>query len=198
MRDGFHGRRDGLRRLRRAAIKACVACLTATLCLALVGVGRSYGKGPSESQVKAAFLLNFAKFVEWPSGSFSDSSSPIVIGVIGDGESADEIDRAVRGKTIEGRRLTARRLGGGDDLSGCHILFISAAEKRRVARILDRSKDLPAVTVGETDGFVEVGGVIGFVVEDNRVGFEINVAAARRKHVKISSQLLRLARNVKE
>jgi hypothetical protein len=172
--------------------------LLALVCIAIVGAGMCLAKGPSESQVKAAFLYNFARFVEWPAQAFSDANSPIVVGIVSDGDVADEVDQVAKGKTVDGRRLVTKRLSDKDDFQGCHVLFISSAEKRRVGGLLDRARDSSVLTVGETDGFMQSGGVIGFVVEDNRVGFEVNTGAAKRKHLKISSQLLRLAREVKE
>lgn len=179
----------------RGFVRGACGVLIALACLAIMGV--CLAKGLSESQVKAAFLFNFAKFVEWPAQSFAESNSPIVVGLVGDGEVADEIDQVAKGKTIDGRRLVTKRLGAKDDTQGCHILFISAGEKRRVGSWLEKAKDSSVLTVGETDGFMRNGGVIGFVIEDNRVGFEVNAGAAKRKRLKISSQLLRLAKDVK-
>lgn len=153
-------------------------------------------KGPSEYQVKAAFVYNFARFIDWPPQSFADDGSPFVLGVIGDSEIASAVEQIVKGKTVSGRRMVYKRLSADAALDGCNLLLIGATEKRNVGRILDRLKDNNIVTVGETEGFVRYGGVIGFVVQSSKVGFDINVAAAGKKHLKVSSQLLKLARNV--
>ncbi len=152
--------------------------------------------GPSEAQVKAAFVYNFARFIDWPSQAFADDGAPFVLGVIGDNEIAGAIEQLVKGKTVNGRRMVYKRLTADASLDGCHLLLIGATEKRNVGRILDRLNDNSVVTVGETEGFVRFGGVIGFVVESSKVGFDVNVAAGKKKRVKVSSQLLKLARNV--
>ncbi len=153
-------------------------------------------RAATEAEVKAAFIYNFARFVEWPPQAFPSGDTPLTIGVVGGQPVADALDQLTRGKTIDGRRLSIRRVSV-DNLDGCQILFIGASEKGRTNEILDRLRDASVVTVGETSGFIQSGGIIGFVIENNRVAFEINAGAAKRKHLKISSQLLKLAKNVR-
>ena len=168
------------------------------VCLAMVGQYPCDAKGMSESQVKGAFLYNFAKFVDWPSQAFQDANSPIVIGVMGEKQYSDAVETITKGKMVNGRRLACRRLDTERGVDGCHIVFIAASERRRTNGVLERLKASPTLTVGETDGFIQSGGVIGFVVEDQKVGFEINAGAAKRKGLKISSQLLKLAKTVRD
>lgn len=155
-------------------------------------------KGMSESQVKAAFLYNFAKFVEWPAQAFQDNDSPIVIGIVGQTQYSDAVEQITKGKMVNGRRLVCKRVENESDVERCHIVFIAASEKRRMNGVLERLKSSHALTVGEAEGFIQSGGVIGFVVEERKVGFEINVGAAKRKQLRISSQLLKLAKTVRE
>lgn len=183
---------------RLVVFRVSIIAFVVAICLAAISVPCSYAKAPSEYQVKSAFLYNFAQFVEWPAQSFPDASSPLVIGVLGEDQFVEAIDQISKGKTVGGRRLVTKLLNSDGNLDTCHILFISSTEKRRIGSVLDRLKDSSILIVGETNGFVQSGGVIGFLVQDNKVGFDINAGAAKRKHLKISSQLLRLARNVKD
>jgi hypothetical protein len=150
-----------------------------------------------EYEVKAAFLYNFAKFVEWPAGSFKDAQAPLLIGILGKDPFGEAFD-ALKDKTIEGRRLLIKRFVKAEDLEKCHILFISAAEKNDVSRVLKITTAWNVLTVGDTKGLAESGVVINFILIKNKIRFEINVDAARRAGLKISSQLLKLAKIHKE
>jgi hypothetical protein len=151
----------------------------------------------SEYLIKAGFIYNFAKFVEWPSAAFAQTDSPIVIGVLGTDPFGSIIDRIVEDKKIGARGFVVKRLRWGKDLKDlkdCKILFVSASEKAHIDEILQMVKGLPILTVGETPGFAERGGIIRFTLEDNRVRFEVNVEAAHQSELNISSRLLTLAR----
>jgi hypothetical protein len=151
----------------------------------------------SEYLIKAGFIYNFAKFVEWPSATFSQPDSPIVIGVVGTDPFGNVLDHIVEDKKIGPRGFVVKRYKGGKDLKDlkdCKILFVSASEKAHIDEILQSVKGLPILTVGETAGFAERGGVIRFTLEDNRVRFEVNVDAAHQAELNISSRLLTLAR----
>lgn len=152
----------------------------------------------SEYQVKAAFLYNFAKFVEWPSDAARDSSDPITICIIGQDPFGTVLDEAVQGKTISGHKLVVRRSKPGQSWKGCQIAFISSSEGKDLPSVLERSKRSGVLTVGETEGFAQRGGMINFVIEQEKVHFEVNVEAAERAGLKISSKLLSLAKIVRE
>jgi YfiR/HmsC-like len=149
----------------------------------------------SEYQVKAAFLYNFAKFVEWPAGGGADA--PLVIGVLGKDPFGGEIDRAVEGKTVNGRRLTIKRFSSLEAYEYCHILFVSSSERNKLPQIIAAVRNSSVLTVSETDRFAHIGGIINFVTIENRIRFEINQAAAERAGLKISSKLLSLGRVVR-
>jgi hypothetical protein len=183
---------------RRAMRHASALMLAIAACVLLVIAPNTEAQAASESQVKAAFLYNFAKFVEWPSQSFPDGNTPVVIGVIGDEHIADALDQICKGRTIDGRRLVSRRLSSDGNTEGCHILFVAATEKRHISAILDRLGDSSVLTVGDTEGFISNGGMVGFVIQKSKIGFEVNAGAAKRKRLKISSQLLKLAKDVRE
>ncbi len=148
----------------------------------------------SEYQVKAAYLFNFLKFVEWPEEAFADPLAPIVIGIVGDDPFGDALPQVVAGKTVQGRDLVIRKYRAGEDLRGSHILFISGSEKKRLPQLLSGLHGSCVLTVADIDGFLEEGGMILLFSEQNRVRFAINVDAATRAKLKISSKLLSLAR----
>ena len=152
-------------------------------------------KGSSEYELKAAFLYNFAKFVEWPVGAFSDQGAPIVVGVVGDDPFNGSLDSVV-GKSANGRQVAIRRLSASQDLRSCHMLFVSSSERKRLGEIVASVDGASVLTVGEMEGFASNGGMITLTMEDNKVRFEINAGMARRARLKISSKLLSLAKRV--
>ena len=146
-----------------------------------------------EYKVKGAFLYNFAKFVEWPAAAFKTNDSPLVIGVLGDTMLPPDLEQAVEGRTVNGRPVVVRRSKRIEDLIEAHVLFISSSEQADYGRIMGMLTGRGVLTVGESPEFLRQGGVINFVLRDNRVRFEIDRAAAEKKGLKISSQLLKLA-----
>jgi hypothetical protein len=153
---------------------------------------------PGEYQIKAAFLYNFAKFVEWPSGAFEDSSSPLVIGILGDDPFGSSLDQVTKGKTVDGRRITIKRFPRIREVESCQILFVCSSESSRLARAIESVKSAGVLTVSDIDRFAQRGGIVGFTMDDNKVGFEINVNSAQKANLKISSKLLKLARVVRD
>jgi YfiR/HmsC-like len=155
----------------------------------------------SEYLIKAGFIFNFAKFVEWPQATFAQPDSPIVIGILGTDPFGTIIDQIVQDKKIGGRGFVVKRLKWGadpKDLRECKILFVGASERAHIDELVQIVRGLPILTVGETPGFAERGGVIRLVLEDNRVRFEVNVDAARQAGLTISSRLLTLARIIQQ
>jgi len=134
--------------------------------------------------------------VGWPAESFAEPGSPIVLGVLGQAGFGDDFERMVEGKTITGRKLLLRRLSWGEGLTNIHVLFVSASEKKRFAKILAKLKDASVLSVGETDSFTEVGGMISLTRREDRIRPQINLAAAERVHLKISSKLLSISQIV--
>lgn len=146
-----------------------------------------------EYDLKAAFLFNFAKFVEWPESAFAGERAPLTICVYGDDPFGSTLDEVVQGERVGERTLLVQRPGSPDGLGGCHVLFVSRSEKDRLGEVMSQVRDKPVLTVSDTDGFLRAGGVINFVLEGNKVRFLIDQEAAGRSELKISSKLMRLA-----
>jgi hypothetical protein len=151
----------------------------------------------SEYQVKALFLLNFTKYVDWPTTAFAGTNSPIVIGLYGENKFGDALTKVVADKTISGRQIIVQPIAKDGDFGKCQMLFISDSEKNHLGEILDKIKTLPVLTVGETDQFMERGGMINFVKKEGKIRLDINLAAARQSKLEISSKLLGVADVVK-
>lgn len=147
-------------------------------------------------EVKAVFLLNFTKFVEWPPTAFPTPESPIVIGVLGADPFGAALDRAVAGETVNGRPVEIKRFKTLGELAPCHILFIAASHEERVPEILFRLGRSGTLTVADLDGFAARGGAVQFRTEAGRLRFEISRDAADRAGLRVSSRLLGLARTV--
>jgi len=157
------------------------------------GDGRAQESPPTEYQLKAAFLFNFAKFVEWPPAAFAEATSPIVLGILGENPFGDALERTIRDKTINNRRLEIKPFPSSAAATNCHILFISTSEKARLPEILAGLRGASVLTVGETDRFTETGGMINLFRQGNKIRFQINEVAAGSVGLKVSSKLLRLA-----
>ena len=155
----------------------------------------------SEYLIKAGFIYNFAKLVEWPTASFAQPDSPIVIGILGEDPFGATLDRIVADKKINGRGFAVKRVKWSrdfKDLRDCNILFVSSSEKEHIESVIDAMKGLPILTIGDAPGFAKRGGIINFMLEDNKVRFEVNVEAAKHADLTISSRLLTLARIVQQ
>ena len=166
-----------------------------------------------EYQIKAAFLYNFIKFVDWPKEKAADPNAPVTIGIIGKDpfgsafnpvEDKDAKSRKVlikRFKTFEelkkagekDKSLLDREIGA---MRKCHLLFVCSSEEENLVEIINLVKDHSVLTIGEMKGFIESGGIINFIMEEQKVRFEINVTTARQAELQIRSQLLRLAKRV--
>ncbi|MBZ5568650.1 MAG: YfiR family protein [Acidobacteriia bacterium] len=149
-----------------------------------------------EYRLKAAFLYNFPKFVEWPSDAFKSDKAPILICVFRDDPFGNALDEILQGKTINSREVLARRINELPDLRSCQLVFVSEREDKYLSEILNSLRGTSALVVGESDGFAERGGAIQFFLEDNKLRFAVNVDAVRKARLSISSKLLALARIV--
>jgi len=186
--------------MRRSLYIAAVA-LSATLLPSVAARDVQAAQANLEYEVKAAFLYNFAKFVEWPSTAFVTPEAPLVFCIIGPNPFDGRLERVVNDRTANGRRIEVREEVAAGQTSGCHLIFVPEPEEDVVARVLHAStaaQEAPVLTVGETQGFAEAGGMIELVVDEGRVRFDINAGAAEREGLKLSSQLLKLARRVEK
>jgi hypothetical protein len=167
---------------------------TATLPL----VGAMQGQAVEESRLKAAALYNLAKFVEWPPNTFKNGTDPITSCVLGDSPFGRSLDRELNGKSIDDRRFVVRHLSEIRQARGCQILMFTASERKRWRSVLAELTAGGLLTVGEADDFASDGGVANLSVESGKVRIQINVEAAAKKELRISSRLLSLAQIVKK
>ena len=147
-----------------------------------------------EYQLKAAFLHHFAQFVEWPPGTFSDEKAPIILATLGADPFEGELDRVVAGKTVGGRRVVVKHFPRPTEVQQCQLLFVGSESDELLPAALQKLGRAGVLTVGETDKFMEYGGIIRFYSEDNRVRFDISQEATARARLRISAKLLRLAK----
>jgi hypothetical protein len=148
---------------------------------------------PSEYQVKAVFLFNFAQFVDWPAEAFADSRAPLVIGVLGEDPFGGFLDQTVSAERLGGRPFEVRRYRAVDEVAACHILFINRPAGERLDEVLASLRNRPILTVSDLDGFAKRGGMIRLLTDKGRIRLEVNLEAAQAAHLTISSKLLRVA-----
>lgn len=149
--------------------------------------------GPTEYQLKAAFLFNVVKFTTWAPASFEGPGSPIVVGVGGGDPFGGALQEVLRGMTVGGRPLEVRRLERREDGVGCHVVFLARSEAEGMATWLKAIEGRPVLTVGDMDGFCEGGGMVNLTVsKDGRIRPELNPEAARAVGVQLSARLLNL------
>lgn len=146
-----------------------------------------------EYQLKAVFLFRFAQFVEWPTNS---ANGPLTFCVVGGDPFHGDLEKAIQGKSVSGRDVRVRYPKQVREAKECHVTFIQADENTLLRELLSMIGDMPVLTIGESDDFLQQGGIIRFCMEDSKVRFEINQAAAQKAHLNISSRLLLLAKNV--
>jgi hypothetical protein len=189
---------EGMRRARRAA-----AGLPPSLLLLLAGLAPGPAPGADgddtvEYALKAAFLVNITKFVEWPSEAFPTADSPLVIAVLGKDPFGKLLDAAAEGRTVNNRKIAIRRLESAASPEPCHILFIADSEKDRRAAIQVAFKGKTVLMVSEFPDFAEKEGIIQFEKQDRKVRLVVNVDNAKDRSLKISANLLRIARIIRK
>lgn len=150
-----------------------------------------------EYTLKAAFLYNFAKFVEWPTETLERTES-FKVGLLGKDPFGKELDELMRGKTVHNKPLVVQRLESLEAAADCQMIFISASEADRLEEILKTLAGRPVLVVGDMPRFIHRGGMVGLSVENQKVRFSINEKPADAAGLKISSQLLKLAKMVKK
>ncbi|HLZ39873.1 MAG TPA: YfiR family protein [Candidatus Sulfotelmatobacter sp.] len=177
---------------RRRLFWKCVRSLIVLAPLAAGSHDLAAQQQPSESQIKAAYLYNFGKFVTWPPGQATNQDL-FVICILGKDPFREVLDATVRGESIGKKQITVRRLSRMPDAAGCNILFISSSEQSRLGQILADAQRMHLLTVSDMTHFAERGGVIGLVTQQDRVRFEVNRQAAEQSHLALSSELLKVA-----
>lgn len=181
---------NGLKPWCRAVAFACV--------LASGGGVRTQADEASslEYQVKAAFLVKFAMFVEWPAAARSDVKEPFTIGILGDDPFGKGFDDAIKSERVNHRPVALRRASGLSELEDCQVIFICASEANRLEELLREVEDRPVLIVGDAPDFAKRGGMIGFIKEDGKMRFEINIAATEHAGLKLSAKLLQVGKIV--
>ncbi|MHB8503076.1 MAG: YfiR family protein [Candidatus Acidiferrales bacterium] len=174
---------------------ASALVLLAFALLLLPSISGQEGK-TDEYRAKANFLAAFPNFMEWPADAFPSAQAPLLICVFGDFSFGTSLAETTRGASIRGRRIEIRWARKERDLRACHILFVSRSEGKRYARIFKAIQGASVLTVGETPDFLASGGAINFLFDADKLQFEVNMAAAKDAHVRISSNMLALARHV--
>lgn len=191
------------RSFQRVGVRLGAACLfVAMIGPALAGLLWSQARLPTrtasgarslEYQVKAAYLLNFTRYVDWPPDSSGAPGGPMTICVLGRDPFGSVLDATVQGKVTHGRPLLVRRIRSPRNASTCHLVFVSRETWQDQRELLERLSTKGLLTVGETDEFAQEGGVIGFVIQDETVRFVVNAEARDRAGLRISSRMLSLA-----
>jgi YfiR/HmsC-like len=195
--DGGQVARKGQSRSLRPA-KAGLLALRLVLLFAvifhLVSSENALAQPSDENRMKAAFLFHFAQLVEWPSDAFDGSDGSLVLCTLEDDSFYDELENTIQGKQIGSRTIRIRHVHFSQAAHDCNMLFISVNRSKGVP--LTTFRNLPILTVGETDDFLSSGGMIRFHREEDKIRFDVNLGAADSSHIKISSRLLMLATSV--
>jgi hypothetical protein len=176
--------------LRKARLRGIVALACIGALVPRMGPALAAEPAPTEYQLKAVFLFNFAQFVEWPRDAFATADTPISICVLGKDPFGSNLDDTVRGESAMGRRLVVERHTDAANVGACHILFVPATQAGDIDGLVARTKDSSTLLV--TDG-PQHGAMIGFVKERNRIRLRVNLSAVNAAHLTISSKLLRIA-----
>ena len=177
------------RALMSALLGICLAAAPA------VSAQDDEGTLAAQRRIEAAYLYKFGAYITWPADSFAGPDSPLVIGVAGDDDMADQLAGLVAGRSVNGRPVTVRSVHAGQSLSGVHLLFVAAGAVQGDALIASL-REKPTVTVTEGGDGLDRGADMTFVVVNDRVRFDVSLDAAQRDGVKFSSQLLSVADKV--
>ena len=169
------------------------ACLLLIIILLGFCAPRIRGQVFKEYDLKATFLYHLAQFVEWPPEAFPTEETPLVIGILGTDPFGKVLDEIIKDEVVKNRKLTPQRFRSIEEIKSCHILFISQSEEGRLDQIFSRLKERNILTVGDTEGFAQRGGIVRFLPEKNKIRLRINIDAAKAANLTISSKLLRAA-----
>jgi hypothetical protein len=183
------------------------ACRAQVITLFVVSLGvmvgrRAVARGgeTSEYPVKAAFIYNFVQFVEWPTSAFGgDAKAPLEIAIVGNDPFNGMLDRLVAGKIVNGHPVVVRHFATANDArQPCHVMFVSAQSQEQFAPTIQKLGRANMLTIGETDKFLDAGGIIRIYTDDNHIRFDVNRGSAERAGLHVSAKLLKLAKNVKD
>ena len=185
----------------RCRIGAPMVWRRIVMCILFAGVSRTFAANDAvtvEYQVKAAYLVRMAEYVEWPSSAFAGPGEPIRIAVVGSDPLAEVLATMLAGRKANDRGFVVEPSAGGEEVEHAHILFVGRQEPGSVKKLLGGLKSRPVLTITEIPGGLDSGSVVNFVPFDNRIGFEISLGTAERNGLKLSSRLLAVARRVEK
>lgn len=185
---------------RASAVRVFIAGCLLVFSAAIATESGAINRQPSEYAVKAAFIYNFARFVEWPSSAFAQADDPIKICVLGDDPFGKVLDETIRGKSIAQHAFAIERIASAEEAGyadDCHIVFISRSETNRLGKVLTALQDKSVMTIGDMEDAAKRGAVMNFLLEGGRVRFAINADVAKRAGLNLSSQLIKLSTLVK-
>lgn len=148
---------------------------------------------PNEYALKAVFLYNFCHFIDWPDSAFTSPNEPLIIGIVGEDPFGSLLKEAIAGETYRNRPIVIEHYRGPKDIKHCHLLFAGRSENNRIDAILAAVNSKSVVTVGETEDFLDHGGMIALPADRNRVRLRIKPSAMRAANLNVSSKLLRVA-----
>ena len=157
------------------------------------GLAMAQDSGAGEYEIKAAFLLNFARFAQWPPTALGDAPRPIVIGIVGEDPFDPQILDGLGRKSVDGRPLVIRHFKDGRDLDGCHILFVGAMKDKDLQAILEAASKKNILTVGDNAGFMSAGGMIRFLAKGDKIRFEVSPMRVESASIKLSAKLMGVA-----
>jgi hypothetical protein len=185
------------RRPHLAGAFACFgACVAVMFCLCAKAGTVQSSATPSQAEIRAAFVFNFAKFTEWPMQAYSDAGSPLTACFMG----ADDVRAAFQtlstGKALSGRFLESKAVKSASDMRNCQVLYVDLPRSPVVVDALKNARQRDALAIGTSEDFLASGGMLRLQIENNRMRFDVNVGAIGRTKIKLSSKLLALARSV--
>ena len=175
-----------------------LSCLMLLLLTFAAPCGGAQEAAVPEADLKAAFLYNFTKFVEWPAEAFASDDAPFVVGIFGDDDFAGTLRKLLQDKKAHGHPFIVKKLTNSNETKGCQILFFREFETKRFGQLYESVKRSPILTVGESEEFLDAGGMFNLFFEDKQLRFEVNPAPAENAKLSISSKLLRLAKKVRK
>ena len=176
-----------------AALSWCLLCL---LMLGICVARAADSPALNVIEIKALCVLNFAKYMNWPNEQFASNSAPITIGVVGDSKMLDRLKSAAVGKSVENHQLVVLPVETEADAEKCQILFLAGSGRKLQNQLLRDVKSKQVLTVGENDQFLSQGGIINFVIKEDRVRFDINADAAHAAGLPVSAKIMSLANNI--
>jgi YfiR/HmsC-like len=165
-----------------------IAGMSVLVMASVSGIG-AQAQNVEEHDAKAAFMLKLVNFVQWP----NDASHDLVIGFIGADATSEVLQHLASGKSVNGKPIVIRRLAHDGDVKACQVIFVGTSERKNMQSVLERLRGTNVLTVGESDGFSQRGGIVNLMLSGGRIRFEVNPHAAERAHLQISSRLLSLA-----